>query len=314
MLNAEFYNFTQQVQGALYGALFASQNRLSQPLPALPPLMQVRGGYAESPGWFMVQASEFDPEPLTVANLRVRAIYASERIVAALLELLAGERWLQRQGEAYHLTPAGRDLLATMRQRARLLLDVMEPPLPQADMARLESLLGRIINASLQAATPPGLWCLAHSRNRAPADDAPLFLRINHYFSDLNAFRDDAHMAAWQALGISGHAWEALALIGAGQAASAAAVYDKLPFRGYAEEEYAAALQMLVQRGWLAVSGDAHAITTAGAQVRADAETCTDAYFYAPWSTLTQEEVDEVRQLLEQIQAAVAAGSLGAEA
>ncbi|MEZ4656996.1 MAG: hypothetical protein R2911_05440 [Caldilineaceae bacterium] len=300
-LNATFYNFTQQVQGALYGALFVGQNKLSEPLPTLPPLIQVRGGYAESPGWFMVQASEFDPQPLTVANLRVRDIYASERIVAALLELLAGEQWLQRRGEAYYLTPAGRDLLATIRQRARLLLDVMEAPLPQPAMEQLESLLARIIDASLQAATPPGAWCLAHSRNRAPAADAPLFLRINQYFSDLNAFRDDAHMAAWQPLGINGHAWETFALIYAGQAASAAEVYAKLPFRGYAEEEYKAALLALTQRGWLANNGDTFAVTAAGEQEWTAVEKRTNGYFYAPWTTLTDAEVDEVRQLLENL-------------
>ena len=303
MRNAEFYNFTQQVQGALYGALFAGQSKLSEPLPALPPLLQVRGGYAESPGWFMVQASEFDPQPLTVANLRVRDIYASERIVAALLELLTGEQWLQRRGDGYSLTQPGRELLAAIRQRTLTLLDVMEALLPPDDMVRLAHLLGRIIDASLQAKTPPGTWCLAHSRHRAPAADAPLFLRITHYFSDLNAFRDDAHMAAWQPLHVSGHAWEAFALIGAGQATSAAAVYAKLPFRGYSEEEYDASLQMLVQRGWLANAGDGYAVTPAGEQVRAQVEEHTDAYFYAPWSTLSDAEMDEVRQLLENLHA-----------
>ena len=106
-------------------------------------------------------------------------------------------------------------------------------------------------------------------------------------------------MAAWRPLRVSGHAWEAFALIGAGQATSAADVYAKLPFRGYSEEEYASSLQMLVQRGWLANAGDNFAVTPAGEQVRAQVEEHTDAYFYAPWSTLSDAEMDEVRQLLE---------------
>ena len=301
MLNADFYNFTQQVQGALYSALFAGQNKLREPLPPLPPMFQIRAGYAESPGWFMVQALEFDPEPLTVANLRVRDIYASERIVAALLELLAGEQWLRRQGEAYHLTDAGRDTLNQVRSRTLKLLEVMETPLPAEQLNRLESLLSRVIDSSLGAGDPPGNWCLAHSRNRAPDNDAPPLLKLNQYFSDLNAFRDDAHMAAWKACDVGGYAWEAFTLICDGQAGTADDVYDKLPFRGYSVAEYEKALQTMLERGWLdhpSVQAGQYRITEAGQAIRNNVETLTDEYFYKPWSSLSPNDLEETQQLL----------------
>jgi DNA-binding MarR family transcriptional regulator len=302
MLNADFYTFTQQVQGAMFAALYAGQAKLAEPLPALPPLLQVRSGYAESPGWFLVQAMEFDPEPLTVETLRVRDIYASERIVVAVLEFLAGEQWLKCQGNTYTLTDAGRAVFEQLRQRSLTLLTVMPDPLPTAQLDRLEVLLQRIIEASLQAATPPGTWCLAHSRQRAPAADAPLLTRLNQIFSDFNAFRDDAHMAAWQPHGIDGYAWEAFALICEGQVDSAAAVYQQLPFRGYSEAEYAAALQSLLERGWLTRSDNRYQVTETGRTIRAEVEQRTDAYFYGSWSVLGAGELEEVQGLLQQFQ------------
>jgi hypothetical protein len=93
ILDSEFYNLTQELGGALFGAMRAAQSRAGQTAgPVGGPLLQIQRGYAESPGWFLIQATEFDPEPLTIAGLRVRDIYASERMVAALLDLMAAEQ------------------------------------------------------------------------------------------------------------------------------------------------------------------------------------------------------------------------------
>ncbi|KPV46481.1 hypothetical protein SE17_43265, partial [Kouleothrix aurantiaca] len=106
--NAALYDLFMDAAGAIYTALAAA----APPTPA-PVLLQLRAGLAESAGWFLVQASEFAPEPLTVELLRVRDIYASERIVAALLELMAGEGWLERDAAGrYALAEAERELLA----------------------------------------------------------------------------------------------------------------------------------------------------------------------------------------------------------
>ena len=173
MMNAEFYNLTQQTQAQLYYAMRAAQAELAADQPPLPPLLQIRAGYAESPAWFMVQAAEFDPEPLTVENLRVRDIYASERIVQALLELLAGEKWLDRVGNAYHLTTAGQEQIKQLRERGAKFMAPVELPWPLEKINQLEASLHDIIERSLKYTDKPGIWCLAHSRNRAPAPDSP---------------------------------------------------------------------------------------------------------------------------------------------
>ena len=309
-LDAAVYDLTQSLWGPLVLAARAAGDAAPVPPPVL---LQLRAGLAESPGWFLVQAEEFDPVPLSVENLRMRDIYASERIVQALLELMASEQWLRREGGAYYLTDAGR----TLRQKAvQRLLDgfARVESLPVADLERLARHFDRLITASLQSAQPPGVWSLAHSRRRAPAGDAPLLAHIFQYVADFNAFRDDAHMAAWQPLQLDGRTWECFALVASGAAASADEIFRQIPHRGYASEDYAAALADLAQRGWLE-EHDMHRyrLTAQGRRVVGEVEQRTNSYFYEPWSCLSEQEIADlptlIVQLRDALQAVAQAGS-----
>lgn len=296
-LDAAMYDLLMDAANAIYAALAEARQRSAT--PPSPPILQLRAGLAESPGWFLIQAAEFDPQPLTVAALRRRDIYASERIVAALLELLASETWLDRDtAGAYALNEAGRAVVTTILQRRQTLLaDASLLPAPESD--RLHALLWRIVEASLAAPDPPGTWCLAHSRHRAPTADAPMLTRLLQLFEDLNAFRDDAHMAAWRPLGLAGYVWEAFALLVAGSAASADALFQQLAYRGHSRSAYATALADLEARGWAQADGaGGYRVTEAGLAAHAQAEQATDAAFYAPWGTLSGAEQRELRQIL----------------
>jgi hypothetical protein len=206
MLDAVMYNLMMETQAAIFAAASASGVSVVEARETPPALVQVNAGRAESPGWFLVQAAEFEPEPLTVANLRVRDVYAAPRMVQALLDLMASAGWLEHDGrDNYALTPAGRTILQRSRQRLQTRLAVLAPPLA-INVEDLSVLLGRVIASSLAAPTPPGTWCLAHSRWRAPARNAPALAQVMHYFDDFNAFRDDAHMAAWRPHAVEGYA------------------------------------------------------------------------------------------------------------
>jgi len=295
-LNAAFYDDIQNTAVPFYRAMMAVQQQREQPDPV--PLLEVRRGRAESPAWYMIQAAEFDPEPLTVAKLRVRDIYASETMALALLEMLASETWLDRRGDEYYLTEEGRTVMNRLKTRAANLLQGVAPP-GQIDVARLEGLLRGVIEASLACPTPPGNWCLAYSRRRASGDEAPALLRLYHYIADFNAFRDDAHMAAWQPLEVTGYEWEAFSFIASGQAETAAALFHQLAYRGYSQEDYAKALQKLTEHGWLAQAGNTYQLTEAGRAVQTEVEQHTDDYFYAPWhEALNEAELAETIELL----------------
>ena len=157
--DSELYNLTQIAQGAIYQAAYKAHiDSLSEDeAPPQPPtILQLRRGYAESPGWVMVQVQEFLPEPLTVEKFRVRAVYSAPSLVQALLELLASEKWLDRIGDEYHITAAGREFVDKMRTRQIQYFSNYEP-LPIGDIECLENLLHRVIDASLKSDDPPGL-------------------------------------------------------------------------------------------------------------------------------------------------------------
>ena len=297
MLDAHFYDLTQSLWGGLAQAMGKVRLAEGESVADVPPLMRVQGGRAESPGWFLVQAMEFDPEPVTVETLRRRDVYASPRIVTALLEVMTAEQWFQRRGEAYYLTDNGRSLMKKrFEDRNRWLAQVQA----QTDMGRLAQLLRRALNACLACDDPPGNWCLVHSRYRAPSADSAAPVKLFQYIADINAFRDDAHMAAWQSQVVSGHEWEAFNFVAEGEATTAVALWQALSYRGYSAGEYADALALLEQRGWLTTDdGLTYAITSAGKQICADVEKQTDFYFYTPWQTvLTETELQEVHDLI----------------
>src|SRR5207244_3895194 len=109
---------------------------------------------------------------------------------------MMSEGWLERDAEErYSLTDEGWAMLVFVRDNPCQLLTQLSPFAPEM-ASRLVELLGRIIEASLNVATPPGNWCLLHSRRRAPEDSAPALVQLQQYFVDFNAFRDDAHTAA----------------------------------------------------------------------------------------------------------------------
>ena len=306
-LDAEWYDYLETVAGAFYEAMSAVRVRARETAP-LSPLFAVRSGYAESPGWFMIQAAEFDPEPLTVENLRVRDVYASERIVGVLLELMASEKWFDRTSrDEYVLADAGRAMLEQMFARRRNWLTQLAVE-ADAAVALVERMFCELIETSLQ--TLPQTWCLAHSRRRAHWQEISALGKIFQALEDFNALRDDAHMAAWMPLGVSGHVWEAFGFLDTGRARDADTLFDVLHYRGYTRDEYANALSELAARGWL--DGNASLgwrVTELGRVVRTRVEALTDRNFFSAWKNLSVTELQDLWRSLEHLRRGLAPAS-----
>ena len=303
-LDVHWYEFLEEVASAFYGALGIIRARKNETVP-LSPLLAVRSGYAESPGWFMVQAAEFAPEPLSVQTLRVRDIYASEKIVSALLELMASETWFDRNAtQDYTLTDAGRAMLEKIFARRRGWLQEMDVPLTDA-ILRGEKILCALIQAS--CATEHA-WCVQHSRRRAPLQEISPLGKIFQALEDVNAFRDDAHMAAWQPLGVTGNQWETFAFVCDEKANDANALFEQLHYRGFTRAEFADALNALAWRGWIERADDETFRASAqGRAVRTDVERETDNFFYAPWRLLSSNELTQFHSDLSALREALLA-------
>jgi DNA-binding MarR family transcriptional regulator len=296
MLNSTTYDLTQKLQEALFQAGIALQPDGKAPPPAShSPLMQVQRGYAESAGWILTQAQEFDPEPLSVERFRVRAVWSSQRIVCALLDLMTAEKWFDRIKDDYYLTEEGRMLIQAVKDRWNRILIPLEEHLSEGDILSLEKLMRRVLDASLTSAVPRSKWSLQHSRRRAPADDAPVIMQLFHHSSDFNAYRDDSHMAALQPSGVEAFAWEAFSLVCNGAADTAKGVFDQLTYRGYSISEFAEGLHDISRRGWLETQGvECYAVTLAGRKVLEEVEYLTDQYFFSAWNCLSAAEIQEL--------------------
>jgi hypothetical protein len=178
-------------------------------------------------------------------------------------------------------------------------------PLPHADLERLAHLLQRLVEAAVAAPEPPGKWCLRMARHYDPGPDAAVMERLDQYLSDLAAYRDDSHLAAWRPYGVSGQAWEAFSLLWRGKVKTLDELCDKLARRGFDREEYAATLQHLVNREWIVRDGEEYTLTGRGRTLRETVEGMTDCYFYEPWRCLIEAEVDEFRDLLPRLRDAL---------
>ena len=253
----------------------------------------------KAPLWYLLlPALSFDPGPTTAERLCIRHPYTAPRNYKKRLQTLAEEGYLISVPEdEYYLSEEGRHLTRLIIQSAYSELEVLEPLLLM-DLDPLADLLRTLVDACLVADEPPGKWSLHHSRRIDPGERVALIVKIDHYLSDLAAYRDDAHLAAWQPYGLSGQAWEAFTVLWRGEAGSLEEVYKKLERRSYTRGEYAQALQDLVKRGWLRLEQDRFRLTDEGRTVRQVVENQTDKFFYAPWDCLDEGEKQHLHKLL----------------
>jgi hypothetical protein len=218
----------------------------------------------------------------------------------ALLELLASEKWLDRRADGYYLTGRGQEVLETILARHRVLFSsrlALDPDL----LNRLEELMGSVIQASLTDNSPNSTWCLAHSRTRAPKTEASVIYKIVQYTADFNAFRDDAHMAAYGQYDVAGQVWEAFGYIANGTANSADGLFDQLAYRGFSRLEWQEAIDELFKRSWIQYEGSPLGASSSGRSVLEHVEEVTNQLFFAPWKSLGKDGIDELLELTRQV-------------
>lgn len=150
------------------------------------------------------------------------------------------------------------DILAARYGLAR---DHLAPALAEADVARLAKGLSAITHGTDFAGKP---LAAAHFALPEPGDDAG---RLWHAATVLREYRGDCHLAVLTAAGLDGAAANALA------AAAGLTVADQRTYRGWTEDEWAAAVGRLATRGWVDADG---AITDSGRSARRQLEDATD--------------------------------------
>ena len=167
-------------------------------------------------------------------------------------------------------------------------------------LQRLAILLKQIAAESKVTPEPPQNWAILH-RFRVADERDPVIVRIREHLMDLFAYRDDSHLSASRPhFNQAGIIWLALGALWKEEAFTARQMAEKMPFRGYDVSDYEVALQAALEIGWAALGDrpEAYRLSRQGQDLREQAEHLTNRYFYAPWSVLMQNELDELHDLL----------------
>jgi DNA-binding MarR family transcriptional regulator len=104
----------------------------------------------------------------------------------------------------------------------------------------------------------------------------------------------------------NGQIWETLTYVWRGDANTAGELAEELqPYRNYDQAAYAATLDELAQRGWIAQKNGKYVVTDEGQKLRQEIEDATDRCFDVPWDVLTQAETKELEGLMKKLAEAV---------
>ncbi len=244
----------------------------------------------------------FGSEPITTANFMRVFPYGLARLNDERFASAVQHGYLLSDGKnGYTPTEFG---MKAAHKVWRAAGDSLAPlnPMPEALMEKAFDYLARIGDAALSAPEPPSHYFMSHKRENYQHFKVlrPLE-RFVVLFGELAAYRDDMYVATWGAHGVEGHAWEVLDLLSRGETLTFDDLHKKLSRRGVTEEVHAGDVKELVGRGWAEEGSGVVKATEAGKQVRAEVEAETERLFFAPWSCLSESELEELSDLATQL-------------
>jgi DNA-binding MarR family transcriptional regulator len=273
--------------------------------PTFGQFLQETGGLEGLDISFVQVAYGFAPQPLTPAHFVKRTPYANPEAYRKQMDESVERGWLKAVGEGeYKLTAKGKEVVEHLWNTGDEVFGGLES-LPDADMKQIIALLQKVVDKVREMPEPAEKWAFSWGSKFDRGPKAPLMVQARRRLLDLLALRDDVHIAAWQPYDVSGQAWEAFTFAWRGDAGTAAELAEKLPFRNYDGDAYAAALKDLVARGWIAKENDRYVATEKGKKLRQKAEEATDRYFDAAWVALSEAETKEIKGLLKRLAKAV---------
>ncbi len=270
-------------------------------------------GY-QSGDWFnSFMAYGLEPQPLTADFYQSQFPYISlTRQQNGLAETAERGFLTAVSPHTYHLSDKGRNAITRFFSTAVAAISQVNP-LPTADLERLAVLLYKVVKTILNTPEPAQKSQLLISRRTDPGMSTHPAARIDQYMTDLQRFRDDAHLAAWAHHGVSGQAWETLTFTWHEPGQTAEKLAETLSFRGHPAEGYAVALAELGQKGWLVAGENGYELSENGRLVRETAETLTDTYFQTGFSALSTAEQTECADLLTHFNHALTEMNAGGE-
>ena len=246
-------------------------------------------------------ASGLAPQPITLDIYSKRNPYANPNGIESLLTAIANDGYLaQDSAGGYTLTEKGVNAINATNAAFYKRINELNQ-FPADKLKELTGLLGKLVDSCSKADLVNGRLSFEISRNSHPKVEADALAQIDQHIDDMNAFRDDSHISAWTPSGVNGHTWETLSFVWNGEANTVEKLVERLPFRNYTAEDFTKTLDDLTQRGWVEPGEDGYKVTETGKKIREDAEAETDKNFYAPWASLSDDELAKLEDLLNEL-------------
>ncbi len=259
------------------------------------------------PGYFFVtwQGLGLEPHPISTTNFAKRFPYIAAQVHEERFQNMLADGFLaagESEGE-YLLTPAGREAYTAVDTVFTTELSRIEI-LSENGLGQLVELIGDIAERSAGQGDDTDRWNIEAMRRMHRGGDVPPQVKLDEYLDDLNAFRDDAHLAACRLLapGLSGQAWEAFTFLWRDGLNTGQALHEQLGFRGHDIATFTEALRELAAHNWATEHDGEFALTDAGRTVREAIEQKTDDIFFAAWAELSNGQLAQLLRRLLQLQ------------
>lgn len=246
-------------------------------------------------------ASGLEPTPISVDVFSKRNPYGNPAGFEKLFADMASAGYLDKDDNGgYLLSKKGADAIDSTNETFYNYINQINQLAPDKGK-ELSVLLSKLVVAATETELTNGSLCLNITINGHPKVEADSLASIDQQIDDMFAFRDDSHISAWTPSGVDGHTWEVLSFVWNGEANTVEKLVERLPFRNYKAEDYAEALEDLTQRGWITSSDDGYKITDEGRKIREDAEAATNENFYTAWKSLSDDELEKLGDLLNEL-------------
>jgi Helix-turn-helix family len=247
--------------------------------------------------------SELGLDVFSIENFRKRDPFSNPEQFEKLFVRLNVKGWIEPMSDgSFRVSEKTREAVRYIVQAGDAQLSGFHS-IPEGDLERLAILLKQIVSESKVTYEPPEKWAILN-RFRVADEQGPLIVQIREYLMDLFAYRDDSHLSASRPhFNEAGIVWLVLGWLWNQDAMNAKQMAEKMAFRGYEVSNYEVAIQAAIEVGWVEVNNTpgTFRLNQQGKELREQTERLTNEYFYAPWSVLMQDEIDELYNLLTKL-------------
>jgi hypothetical protein len=260
----------------------------------------------EPPAWYTLVLINGLSEPVGLDQFRALSPFISMDGLKERIQLGVDKGFIEEAADAkgYLLTESGRKAATHPFDVVHKQLDDARP-IDAKKLNRLAELFSKIVDTTLSAEQPTKKPNLQRSRTTQPGAKAGPVTLIDQYITDLIAYRDDAHNAAWLPHGCSAQAWDVLTSVWREQSDDVDGLAERFEARGYTHESLGAAVEEAQSLGWLISSEGKLEVTEAGSRIRQETEDLTNKYYFGPWSALSNEERQEFDELFGEYTTAI---------